>query len=70
MQFYAEMTELLLAIWQLYNSPMRIKLFHKYFVHVWKAEQVEVILKDANNISKSQDYKLLMPWIGQGLLVR
>ena len=65
------MTELMLSLPMKYNSPVLTKTFGFFAVQIFKADQVEIIMKSKTNISKAQPvYGFLEPWLGLGLLTR
>lgn len=64
------MTSIVQKWWQTYKSPMKVKFMHKWSIHLYKAEHVEALLKDLENITKSRDYEMVQDWLGTGLLTR
>lgn len=65
-----DFSALCLKWWNQYSSPMKVKLLHQNVLHLYKAEHIEAMTKDLNNITKSVSYDLLVPWLGTGLLIR
>ncbi len=68
--FCAEINQLVNHWHESYASPIRLKMFSICNVHIYKADQVELLLKSRTNITKGEQYYFLHSWLGVGLLTR
>lgn len=52
-----------------YGDRVVIKVMARYILHIYKIEDIEVVLTHSKNITKSKPYTFMEPWLGSGLLI-
>ncbi|XP_038221281.1 cytochrome P450 4C1-like [Zerene cesonia] len=52
-----------------YGHRVRLKIFNSNVIHLYDPKDIEIVLTNSKNITKSKGYLFLKPWLGTGLLI-
>ena len=62
------MREFLIDEWETMGSPVMHKFLDEINIQIFRADQVEKLMKSTKNITKGFNYGFLEQWFGRGLL--
>ncbi|OWR44670.1 cytochrome p450 CYP4S1 [Danaus plexippus plexippus] len=66
---HSELFKMLVELPKKYGNRLVIKAMHRYILHVYKVEDIEIVLTHSRNIKKNKPYTFIEPWLGTGLLI-